>query len=175
MLRRIASLLLITITPSFGLELKDGDLILRLSEGLIANQYSKLSDHPSGFSHIGVYREGRVHHIESKTLFSKNDYHQDRLKDYLGDSKKWGIYRSDYGDEIAYALNRYKNQKISFDFFMRLDNKDLYCTEFIYLLLESIIQNSVKTEVPYSRTSGVSVGNILRASEFNFKPISIDP
>ncbi len=172
MQKKLASLIFIFLmSSSFAHKLKDGDLILRRSPGFISQQYSKLSEIKEGYSHIGIFRQGKVHHIEAKTLFSDNDYHRDSIEDFLKDSDKWTVYRSEYGDLLSTALNEYHNLRTTFDFLLRLDNEDLYCTEFIYLILEDVISNSVQTKVSFSDRAGVSIGNILKAREFNFREV----
>jgi hypothetical protein len=123
--------------------LKDGDIILRLSDRPWSMLFKNLSPNDKKFSHLGIVKIRNniisVIHSEGLIIERKGYVKEELLKDFLKTAQSIGIYRLRIikGEKISDTALEYKGHPFDWQFDMNEDN-NIYCTELLYVILKKL-------------------------------------
>jgi len=119
---------------------REGDLLLRLGQGLWSELFRKKSPEVQEFSHAGIikWEGGKVFviHAEANSLTGHGFVRKDSLESYLNEAVSWAVYRLKGSAQENEALAKNAESLLGTPFNWRFDMADtttLYCTQLVYV------------------------------------------
>lgn len=135
--------------PSIEL-LRNGDVIFRRGYGVDSTVSMNFSQGEKRYSHAGIIQKTDkgifVIHSEEDKENGRDGVYVESIKDFLDGIHIWAIYRFDVSETLENSIIEYalklKNQNIIFDIDFNLDeDKKMYCSEFIYKVINRTVKN----------------------------------
>jgi hypothetical protein len=124
--------------------LKDGDIILRLSNAPWSLAFKDFSLTDKRFSHLGIVRirDGNIVIINSVGYLTNKEKGVDEvsLKDFLPVARAIGVFRARFADGpmISDKAVEYMGRPFDWSFNLNDDGK-IYCTELLYAAIKCIV------------------------------------
>jgi len=123
--------------------LSDGDVILRLGDGLWSRFFKDLSPNYRKFSHMGIVRirDGAISviHAEGLAIQGLDSVNEVSLGEFLGSALSVGVYRLLREDGAMVSDLALEYVGVPFDWqFDMADGSRLYCTELLYVVLRRV-------------------------------------
>lgn len=151
---------------------RNGDLILRRSEGIFSDIARNFSSIDKRFSHVGIIVS---HKQQAYVVHSIHDLDKgfngvviEKLDAFLSDATDWAVYRLKLEKkrlhQFATTALEYAGEDISFDSHFDLATRDaMYCTEFIWRVSETIVHpNPIRPTINLSGALYISIEDIYR-------------
>ncbi len=129
--------------PSFEL-LKTGDLLFRRGYGIDSTVSMNFSQGEKRYSHAGIVQKTDkgifIIHSEEDKKNGRDGVYVESIKEFLDGIHIWAVYRFDLSEKLQKEMIDYafelKRKKIIFDIdFNLLDDDKMYCSEFIYKVI----------------------------------------
>lgn len=155
--------------------LKSGDLIFRRGAGIASNIALNASSNDKRFSHVGVLIKDKtqyyvIHSIDDK-MKQFNGVVKEPLENFIEDGDSFGAYRI-LADEITIKkltqeAIAFTNRNIGYDNdYDHTNPTKLYCSEFIYVLVNSILGQDIINTTRYLTKEVISIENIYENELF---------
>jgi hypothetical protein len=132
-------------------QIENGDIVFRSGYGVDSTVAAHFSEGEKRYSHAGIaYKEGKdvyvIHSEEDEE--GHNGVFKERLESFLDNSPIWAIYRYRLDEksrkEIVAKAIKYLSKKIKFDNDFDLkDDRKMYCTEFIYKVVNRTLNKEI--------------------------------
>ncbi len=154
-------LLFFTIHGNAQVSFEDGELYIvtrstNAKRFFIAKDFN-LSDTLSTHVGIGIAEKGelKIYHVEPDSAPGKSALSKVSLKDFTAvpDLASYAIWKDisiSNGSLLQDTLRYWENKKIAFDFEFNLANENLYCSEFVWMVLKTL-QNPSYEFVPIEK------------------------
>jgi len=123
--------------------IRDGDIILRMSDSVWSHIFCNYSENDKRFSHLGIVRlkEDDVTVIHCEGSFTNKDLGVEELplEYFLKVATSVGVYRVKNADGAIISNTAVKYLNYPFDFNFDLDDEStIYCTELLYHSLKPV-------------------------------------
>lgn len=154
-------LLIFAIHGNAQVSFEDGELYIvtrstNAKRFFIAKDFN-LSDSLSTHVGIGIAEKGelKIYHVEPDSAPGKSALSKVSLKDFtavpgLASYSIWKDITSGNGALLKDTLKDWEDKKIAFDFEFNLANENLYCSEFVWMMLKTL-QNPSYGFVPIEK------------------------
>jgi len=154
-------LLFFAIHGNAQVSFEDGELYIvtrstNAKRFFIAKDFN-LSDSLSTHVGIGIAEKGelKIYHVEPDSAPGKSALSKVSLKDFtavsgLASYSIWKDITSGNGALLKDTLKHWEDKKIAFDFEFNLANENLYCSEFVWMMLKTL-QNPSYEFVPIEK------------------------